>query len=224
MKTSLSGARVSTSSCISRALRTSTRSTPRGVARTTGPATASPGALRRSRRRDREAHAAGAPIADEAHRIDVFERRSRADQEPDVRRACAAPRVAASSATIVSASRSRPAPNSPQAWLPDAGPSTRTPRGAISRHSPASPSSPTSADSSPARARSARRSRGTTSSGDRSQDRCASRAMTSADAGAMTTSFAQRASSMCPIAASAPIRPRDSCAPDNRRAPETSAA
>ncbi len=81
MNTSDAGARDSTASRISRALRTSMRSTPGGVASADRPCDQRHvRALRRRSGGDRETHAAGAAVADEAHRIDVLEGRARADQ------------------------------------------------------------------------------------------------------------------------------------------------
>src|SRR4249919_2064091 len=150
---------------------------------------------------DGETHLAAAAVADEADRIEVFEGRTRTDD--DAASAQAHRLASASAATIASGSLRRPGPDSPSASGPSSGPITCTPRSrsvatlawvAGCNHMRWFIAGATMIGAVVARHSVVTRS---------SAKPWVSLARVFAVAGATTTWSAQRASSMCPIAASA---------------------
>src|SRR5690606_6595349 len=153
---------------------------------------------------DREARLAAAAVAYEANRIDVLKGRPRADQYAQARERLATHALAAASAaTMSSGSAMRPGPDSPSASGPSTGPATSAPRSRsramLARVAGCSHmwwfiAGARASGAVVARQRVVTRS---------SAKPWASLARVSAVAGATRTRVAQRASSICPIAASA---------------------
>ncbi len=201
MKTSWRGASGITAACISSALPTSMRRTPRGVARPdrTGDQRHRRAGLGRGTR-EREAHLAARPVGQAAHRIDRLEGRAGGDQHGAALQhlrleerdqlgeqllGLEHPAVADLAAGLVAARRAE---------------HDRRRRRAAARHCAASPDAPTSRGSSPARAAagSARSAAPGTCRLSRSSARpCASWAIRSALAGAISTASAARVRLMC---------------------------
>jgi hypothetical protein len=198
--TSCAAASASTAACISRAVVTSTRRTPRGVGSATGPATSSTSA---------PASAAARAIAKPIFPLERLVRPRTGSIGSKVGPAvtstrrparCFGAKKAIVSARISSGSSMRPSPVSPQAWSPLPGPSTVVPSARscatlrcvagcdhISRFIAGATSS-------------AQRSigRATQASASRSSARpCSSRARKSALAGATTIASASRVRLMC---------------------------